>query len=95
MLTTKPTFESPIRDEHEIEINGKLLKVAIVQEEGRPVLSFSGNQPSLEAHEQEQLLSLLGQMSQDFTARRVWGSYRPINRNPWPSQRNRTGRYRS
>lgn len=77
MLTATPTFESPIREEHEILINEKRLKVAIVQEQGSPVLSFPGPQPELEAHEREQLLHLLGQMSEDFTARRVWGHYRP------------------
>jgi hypothetical protein len=87
MLLSRPKFDSPDREEHELEVNGKRFLVEITREQGEPVFGFPGPQPDLAPHERDAVIQELGQLSQEFKARRVWGSYRPINAKSWTKKR--------
>ena len=89
MLRTSCLFDSPLREEHEINLNGKVFKVSINQEESGPVLSFEDQNIELEPHERESLIVELGQMSQDFKSRRLWGTYKPIKAQSWKKKTSR------
>jgi hypothetical protein len=89
MLRTSCLFDSPLREEHEIDVNGKVFRVEISQSKEGPVLAFQDDGIQLEPHEREFVIAELGQMSQDFRARRLWGSYTPINAKPWKRKTSR------
>lgn len=83
MLRTSCLFDSPLREEHEINLNGKVFRITINQEESGPVLSFKDENIELEPHERDSLITELGQMSQDFKSRRLWGAHKLIKAQPW------------
>jgi hypothetical protein len=87
MLKRTSLFDSPLREEHEIELNGKVFRVEINRSEDGPVFSFPGTQPELEPHERDTLIVEMGQMYEDFCSRRLFGSYKPLNSKQWTKKK--------
>ena len=83
MLHKSILHDSPLREEHEINLNGKVFRVEITGSPEGPVFAIDDAGLEFEAHEREVIIAELGQMSLEFRSRRLWGRHKPIKAQSW------------